>query len=123
MTKKLTRSKRKELRQKGQLKVPPRLSDAQRAAERQAEEEAQSARIHEAHQEIADREDGAAPVAAAKKKSRRDLSLLLMFGLIGLAGLVYWLSQRPPSEPSRAASSASARAPVMLTAPVPRPSP
>src|ERR1700679_709210 len=81
VTKKLTRSKRKDLRAKGQLKPVPRVPAAQKAAERQAEEEAASARVHDARAAIAHRddEDEAPPAAPKKAKTgRRDLTLFLL---------------------------------------------
>ncbi len=120
MTKKLTRSKRKDLRAKGQLKPVPRVDPAQKAAERQAEEEAVSARVHDAREAIAHR-DEVEPAPASQKKpkaGRRDLTLLLLAGLTGVAGLIYWLSQRPPTpaaEPApQATATAAARTPVFL---------
>jgi ferric-dicitrate binding protein FerR (iron transport regulator) len=120
-TKKLTRSKRKELRAKGQLKVPARLDEESKAAERRAEEEEASARVGEAHEEIAHRagEDEADPAPAKKKP--RDLTVLLIVALTAVAGLIVWLVQRGPSQPeaatASASASASARAPIILTAP------
>jgi hypothetical protein len=107
-TKKLTRSKRKELRVKGQLKPVPRLDEARKAAERQAEEEAAGARVHEAREQIAQREDGDDDAPAAKRRRRPDLTLLLLAGVIVLAGIIFYLSQRGPAastEPRPAASA------------------
>ena len=108
MTKKLTRSQRKELRTKGQLKPVARLDEARKAAEKQAEERAAGARVHEAREALSQRED--APDGAAAKSGRRpDLTMLLMLGLLGLAALLFYLSQRPPA-PAEARPAGSADA-------------
>jgi hypothetical protein len=133
VTKKLTRSRRKELRTKGQLKPAANLSEvqAQKAAERKADEEAVSARVHEAREQIAHRHDEGEDEAAApaKKPRRQDFTVLLLVGLTALAGLLYWLSQRPPSkaEPTAAtttaATAAPERTPLTVTAPLRAPLP
>jgi hypothetical protein len=111
VTKKLTRSKRKELRAKGQLKPAEALREVEtrKAAEKRAEEEAATARVHEAHEELAQRDEDDAPSSRKKRKRKgRDLTLLLIAGVTAVAGLIFWLSQRAPGkpEPSKPASSA-----------------
>jgi hypothetical protein len=127
VTKKLTRSKRKELRSKGQLKVPARLDETLKAAEKQAEEEAASARVHEAREAIAhraDAEEDDAPPAPPPKK-RRDLTVLLLVGLTAVAGFILWLVQRDPgpAEPAKAAATATGRMPTIVTATYAKPPP
>jgi ferric-dicitrate binding protein FerR (iron transport regulator) len=125
VTKKLTRSKRKELRAKGQLKEVPRLDDGHKAEERRAEEESASARVHEAHEEIAHREEEKDAEPAPAKKKPRDLTVLLLVALTAVAGLILYLVQRGPSQPEAAkpAASASARAPTIFSVPKPSPPP
>jgi hypothetical protein len=113
VTKKLTRSKRRELRSKGQLRPLEWSVEARRAAEKQAEEAEASARIHEAREAIAQREAEDSPVSEKKGRRPRDLTVLLLFGVTAVAAILYWLSQRSPT-PAKAepAPPPSASAPT-----------
>jgi len=87
-----------------------------------------SARVHEAREAIAHREEeDPAPFASqtpAKKTGRRDLTLLLLVGVTGIAALIYWLTQRPPTPtaepvPSRPTVAATADRTPPVAPPVP----
>jgi hypothetical protein len=106
-----------------------RAVEAQKAAEKQAEEAEVSARIHEARAALAHRQADAGaedspPVSEKRKKGRprrRDLTLLLLFGVTAAAGLLYWLSQRPPTrskaEPAPPPSAGAPAKPAPAMAP------
>jgi hypothetical protein len=85
---------RRELREKGKLAPAPKLKQAQRVAEREAEEHAASARVAEAREEVAHHEAEAKPKARSKQ---RDLTVLLLLGLTAIAAIIFYLSQRAPS--------------------------
>jgi hypothetical protein len=103
--------------------------EAQKAAEKQAEENEASARVHEAREAIAHRDaDGedAPPVSEKRKKGsprRRDFTLLILFGIVATAGIAfYWLAQRPTKAepaPAPSASAPAGRMPVHVTLPHP----
>jgi hypothetical protein len=103
--------------------------EAQKAAEKQAEDNEASARVHEARDAIAHRDtDGedAPPVSEKRKKGsprRRDLTVLILFGIVAAAGIAfYWLAQRPTKAqpaPAPSASAPAARMPVHVTLPHP----
>lgn len=129
MTKKLSRSRRKELR----LHDRPRAV-AEKAAEssqgtesqgrrpdteKQAEERAASARLHEARAAIAQREEERALGSGKVPPARRDRTMLIVLGVIGAAGVIYWLLQRPPTRSEAVAkppSSASSSSPPWVPA-------
>lgn len=101
---------RRELREKGRLAPPPKAKQAQRIAERQAEEQAASSRVADARDEVARHERGPARKARAKQ---RDLTVLILLGLTAIAALLFYLSQRPlrsndaEAKPNPSASPAS----------------
>jgi hypothetical protein len=84
---------RRELREKGRLAPAPKEKQAQRVAERQAEEEAVSARVAEAREEVAHH---AAPTKKARSQ-RRDFTVLLLLGLTAIAAIIFYLATRAPS--------------------------
>jgi hypothetical protein len=84
------------MRDKGVYEPPSRVPESARAAERRAEEAAASARVHAAREEIASEEAAASERGAAPK--RRDRTVLVLLALTGLAGLIYWLTQRTPAK-------------------------
>lgn len=96
MSKKVSRSKRRELKDKGLYEAPPRLPESVRA-QRRAEEEA--AGVHVAPERDELREDDA-PVLD-KKQPRRDRTVLVLVGLTALAGLIFWLTQRSPNKETK----------------------
>lgn len=96
---KVSRAKRKDLRSRGQLSPVVRVVEERRATERRAIEEETSERVHAAREEIA--EESEAPRATEKKKPRRDLTVLLLAGLIALTGLIFWLTQRSPTKETK----------------------
>ena len=96
MSKKVTRAKRKEMREKGVYEPPSRVPESARAAERRADEAAINARTHAAREEIA--ADEAPPSERAPPPKRRDRTVLVLLALTGIAGLIYWLTQRSPAK-------------------------
>jgi hypothetical protein len=87
---------RRELREKGKLAPAPKVRQARRVAEREAEEHAASARVAEAREEVAHHEEeGEAKLKARSKQ--RDLTVLLLLGLTAIAAVIFYLSQRAPS--------------------------
>ena len=113
VSKKLTRSQRRELREKGRLPTAaPRVKQAQRVAERQAEEEAVSARVAEARGEVHDAEEKRGEARGGTRAKRRDLTVLVLLGLTAIAAIIFYLSQRAPStdepQPKPRASAAPA---------------
>lgn len=112
MAKKLTRSKRKELRARGELEPKPQAIAAHKAAERQAEERAFGARAQEAREAIArkESEDDDGPKSGPKPVGKpRDFTVLaLLVGVIAIAGVLFWLTQRPPAPAATTPASTAA---------------
>jgi hypothetical protein len=89
---------RRDLRAKGRLLPAPRDKQAQRVAERQAEEHATSARFAEARDEVAQHEAESARKPRTKPRVKpRDLTMLLLIGMTAIAAPIFYLSQRGPS--------------------------
>lgn len=112
MSKKLSRARRKELREQGQLEEAPRAVEEARRELRRAESDGASARVHAAREEVAARGDDAPEEeseAPAKPRPRHDRTVLVLVGLTALAALIFWLTQRSPTKETK----------IEATAPVP----
>jgi|HubBroStandDraft_5_1064220.scaffolds.fasta_scaffold651890_2 hypothetical protein len=105
---------RRELRAKGHLPPAPRDKQALRVAERQAEEQAASARIAEAHEEAAHHE---VEPKREERSRRRDFTVLLLLGLTAIAAIIFYLSQRAPSADDASTRPADSAAPAKGEAP------
>ncbi|MFT3774734.1 MAG: hypothetical protein QM820_56005 [Minicystis sp.] len=114
MSKKLSRSKRRELREQGLLEAPSRAVIEARREQKRAEGTPATARVHAAREEAAARTEEAqeedAP-AAPKGNARRDRTVLVLVGLTALAALIFWLTQRSPTKETKIDASPGA-APV-----------
>jgi len=89
VSKNVSRAKRKELRSKGQLPPLVRVAEEPTLTEKRAVEASVRARIIPAADEVA--VESETPRAAAPKKPRSDLTLMLVLGLIAVAGIVFWV--------------------------------
>jgi hypothetical protein len=97
VSKKLSRSKRKELRDKGELE-PTRPAERRRTEDAYTPPRSTAARAPEPREEIADDE----PVEAAPKKAAgRDRTVLVLVALTAAAALIFWLTQRSPTKETK----------------------
>jgi len=99
VSKKLSRAKRKDLRDKGSIEAAPRAAAERRSAARRDEEASAASRVQEAREEIAAEEE--AREAAPRPRARRDRTVLVLVGLTALAALIFWLTQRTPSKDTK----------------------
>lgn len=106
---KVSRAKRKDLRSRGQLPSVVRVAEERRATERRAVEEDASERVHAARDEIAEER---VPPRAFAKKPRRDLTLVLLAGLVAAAALIFWLTQRSPTKETKIDAVPRSDAPI-----------
>lgn len=107
MSKKLSRARRKELREQGQLEEAPRAVEEARRELRRAESDGAAARVHVAREEVAARGDDAEESEApARPKARHDRTVLVLVALTALAALIFWLTQRSPTKETKIEVSA-----------------
>ncbi|APR82485.1 Hypothetical protein A7982_07834 [Minicystis rosea] len=101
MGKKLSRSKRKELREQGVFEAPSASVLSAKREMRRAEASSTSART------VIAKTDGAAsahtddeetaPAPAEKAPAKPDRTVLVLVALTALAAVIFWLTQRSPN--------------------------
>lgn len=98
--KKLSRSKRKELREQGLLEPPPpRVKGEEERTARRAE--ASPASAPERRVEGAKDDDEAERPASGTRTGRRDRTVLVLLALTAGAALIFWLTQRSPKQDTK----------------------
>lgn len=96
MGKKLSRARRKELREQGLLEPPSGRARIEDERTPRRGEAAPALRVETA--EDVEEEERAAPRTRA---ARRDRTLLVLLALTAGAGLIFWLTQRSPQHESK----------------------